>query len=131
MNVRRSIHRRLTAWIATIAILFGVFSPVLGHALAQESGRSVQYLAVCTSTGVQYIELDVGGSGDNPAGSHQVQSECAWCFSHIHLAGMPEAEHQHDFTRPGSLDFQSVANTTPRFGFAWSVSLARGPPSSI
>lgn len=129
MTAQQLLSRRFTAWIATIAILFGVFSPLVGHSLAKVSGKDGQYLAVCTSTGVQYVKLDLDNSGDRSDGLHQVQSECAWCFSAMHGPGMLGAEHQHDFTLPGKTVCRSFALIAPGSRVAWSPSLARAPPS--
>lgn len=129
MTDKPAIFPRLSAWIVTIAILFSVFSPAVGHVLAKKSGLDGQYLAVCTSTGVQYVKLDLDPSDGQPAGMHQVESECAWCFSALHAAGMPEAEYQHDFFLPGNPVCQRFANAFPGSGFSWSPSLARAPPS--
>lgn len=129
MTDQHFISRGLTAWIATIAILFGVFSPLVGHSLANASGQDGQYLAVCTSTGVQYVKLDLDNSGDRSDGLHQVQSECAWCFSAMHGPGMVGAEPQHDFTAQGKAVCTSFAIIAPGTRFAWSPSLARAPPA--
>ena len=119
----------MTAWIATIAILFGVFSPIVGHSIAKASGQDGQYLAVCTSTGIQYVKLDLDNSGERSDDLHQVQSECAWCFSAIHAPGMPGSDFQHDFTLTGKILCPRFAETPPGSGIAWSPSLARAPPS--
>lgn len=113
-----------------LAILFGAFSPAVGHALAKSSGQDGQYLAVCTSTGVQYVKLDLDTTDGQPASLHQVQSECAWCFSALHMPGLPEQEHQQDFSPPPSAPCQGVALTTPGSRVSWTPSLARAPPSS-
>ncbi|MCC7228350.1 MAG: DUF2946 domain-containing protein [Burkholderiaceae bacterium] len=129
MDYRDYLSHRLTAWIATLAILFGAFSPAVGHALAKASGLDGQYLAVCTSTGVQYVKLDLDSTDDQPAGIHQVQSECAWCFSALHAPGLPGFEHQQDFSLSREPSCQSAYVTGPGSRASWTPSLARAPPS--
>ena len=128
MTTQHSNLRRLTAWIATLAILFGVFSPTVSHALAKSSGQDGQYLAVCTSTGIQYVKLDLDNSDGQPVDVHRVQSECAWCFSTLHAIGIPAVEHPHDFFIPGKSVTHSLDIASPDRRFSWPPSLARAPP---
>lgn len=112
-----------------LAILFGAFSPALGHALAKASGQDGQYLAVCTSTGVQYVKLDLDNTDGQPASLHQVQSECAWCFSALHMPVLPGHEHQQDFSPSPAAFCPGAVLTTPGSRVSWTPSLARAPPS--
>jgi len=112
-----------------LAIQFGAFSPALGHPLAKASGQDGQYLAVCTSTGVQYVKLDLDNTDGQPASLHQVQSECAWCFSALHMPVLPGHEHQQDFSPSPTASCPGAVLTTPGSLVSWTPSLARAPPS--
>lgn len=133
MTSRSVFSRHLIACITMLAIMFGAFSPALGHAIARASGLDGQYVAVCTSTGIQYVKLDLSDPETQSPSSnpHQIQSECAWCFTAAHMPGLPVSDHKLDFFLPHASYGHDVDLNAPGTRLVWSSSLARAPPHSF
>lgn len=72
-------HRRLTAWIASLAILLGVLMPAIAQAITRpdDTGRWEQ---ICTAAGMVWINLDLqpeSGEGPAPAAGN---GQCPFCL---------------------------------------------------
>jgi len=123
------LHRYVT-WIATIAILFNVFAPSVSYAITGITGTGGQFVAVCTSTGIQYIKLDLNADSDTPV-NHQVQTECSYCLSLGHLPALPSAAHAPKFVDATSIKVAAPKRDLIQSRFAWTSSLARAPPPAL
>jgi len=127
--MRRST-RRLVAWIAGFAVLFGAAAPTLARALAawQQDGK-IAWTEVCTSTGWVRIEVPASNPPDDSRKGNPASGlDCPYCLRH---AG--------SFTLPGTLrlavpavepfhPLPELAYHSPRLLFAWAAAQPRAPP---
>ena len=75
---RQRNHRRLTGWIALLAVWFAALAPVVSHALVW-TGAAASGLDVCTAAGAQPLSLDAGLARPDAAPLHDVLEHCAFC----------------------------------------------------
>ena len=125
------LNRRLTAWIATFAILLGALAPTISHAVAWVSGEDIRWVEVCTVAGVKLVVADAAsasgeeGQGDDGA---LVAERCPYCGTHAGSFGLPAAPAV-SFSLPVTPDLQpTLCHHAPRPLFAWAASHARAPP---
>jgi hypothetical protein len=118
-------HRRLTSWIAALAILLASLAPALSHALASATGSN--WVEICTTQGSKWIQAGEDGSERAPASGHALE-HCPYCSLHAPALGLPPAT---DLAQPPPglchevpLAFLSA----PRTLHAWVSALPRAPP---
>lgn len=118
-------HRRLTTWLAALAILFAALAPSLSHALASASGSD--WIEVCTIQGSKWIATGEDGSERGPASAH-VLDHCPYCSVHAPTLGLPPA---NDSVQPPSRRAHEVPLAflaAPRTLHAWVSAQPRAPP---
>jgi hypothetical protein len=81
-------HRRLTAWIAALAILAASLGPALIHALA--SATEADWIEICTTQGPKWIQAGKEGSEGTPVSAHLLE-HCSYCSPHAPALGLPPA----------------------------------------
>jgi hypothetical protein len=126
--------RRVTAWIAGLAILLGALAPAVTHAL-QAGGRD-GWVEVCTAQGPRWVRA--GGDGDGtlhdtepPAPATGIAHEhCAFCWlttSQPVLPGAPPAALPDAAApRVGGMPIAHLV----RAANAWRPAQPRAPPVS-
>jgi hypothetical protein len=118
-------HRRLTSWIAALAVLLAALAPALSHALA--SGTGAHWIEICTTQGSRWIQAGEDGTERTPASAHLLE-HCPYCTLHAPALGLPPVPvlvHlplQLDHAVP--LAFLSA----PRTLHAWVSAQPRAPP---
>lgn len=123
-------HRRLTLWLATLALVFAALAPALSHALARATGAS-EMVEVCTVMGSRWVAVNA----DSNAGPADPMGAAASSFDHCpycHLAGQgmapppaPPAQMQPPLGREGLPErFFSAACTA----HVWRAAQPRAPP---
>ena len=126
MVVASSASRRITAWVALVALLAAALLPALTHAWAGD---------VCTAMGPNAFvpSRPAGPSGSDPAapasgGAHA--EHCALCaLSGIALAPAPDAAGWRPRVASSEGRVALVA-TMPSAPAAWPAARPRGPPAS-
>jgi hypothetical protein len=118
-------HRRLTSWIAALAILLASLAPALSHALAPAMGSN--WVEICTTQGSKWIQAGEDGLEHAPASGHALE-HCPYCSLHVPALGLPPAT---DLAQPPlglchevPLAFLSAPLTL----HAWVSALPRAPP---
>jgi hypothetical protein len=122
-----SRHRFATAWIAMLAILFGVFAPSVSHALAQQ--YPVQdYVEVCTAHGIQVLAQGdaVPGGDDGLAGQ---AGHCGYCITHAHPVAMTPPPPFVLAVLRGHDDYPPLYYRSARPLAAWIAANPRAPPA--
>ena len=122
MNLRRHV---LTAWIALLALLFGVLAPGVSHALMGAAPQPAQSLdfPIC-SAGHAVSAPDFPG-GVDPV-DHPFK-HCPYCADHHHAPGLPPSVS-------GGLLAVAAASHPPLFYrapaplFHWAAPQSRAPP---
>jgi hypothetical protein len=131
---RPARSHRFVAWLACVAILFGLFAPSVAHALAAPDGAAGNWSEICTALGVKLVKVTDAATGEpsspeisdsdahEPYGKH-----CAYCQSDsspalppVHL---PVLFIAVDMQRAPRLFYRS-----PRPLFAWASANPRAPP---
>jgi hypothetical protein len=125
--------RALFGWTVLVAFLFGLFTPVLSHAMALATAQppSTYLSEICSASGTRHV-LVVDDAGETTAPPVPDMSHCDLCCSHQHAAMAPPpyacallvASLERDPYPP--LFYQA-----PRPQFAWTAAQSRGPPSSL
>jgi len=123
------ITRRVTAWIACLAMLFGALAPALSQALPAATGAP--WAEICSISGTKLVNVGAA-PGEDAHGTKHVAfhaEHCPLCATHAGAFALPATA---GFTIPliapqathPVLFFQS-----PRPLAIWTVAQSRAPPS--
>lgn len=118
-------HRRLTSWIAVLAILLASLAPALSHALATATGTS--WVEICTTQGSKWIQAGEDGSERSPASAH-VLDHCPFCSLHAPTLGLPPATLLGQLPLQLSHEVPRAFLFAPRTLHAWLSAQPRAPP---
>jgi hypothetical protein len=122
-----SLHRRLTAWLAVLALVMGSLAPALGQAVAVSSGQH-DWVQVCSASGMFWVRADEDPANPNPP-SAEFSTACPSCSLYGGAPGLP----------PGLLPGAVLSDgTSPPPGLrpcdpsasVWAPAQARAPPVS-
>jgi hypothetical protein len=83
-------YRRLTAWIACIAILLAALAPTLAQALTAGAERATPWSEICSAAGTQPGAESLPGSDGQS--SHGIK-HCPWCAGSNHQFALPSAHY--------------------------------------
>lgn len=119
-------HRRLTTWIAALAILLAALAPSLSHALASATG--VEWIEICTAQGSKWVAAGEDSPERVPASAH-VLDHCPCCSIHAPDLGLPPAiDTAHQPSRQVH-DVPLAFLAAPRTLHAWVSAQPRAPPT--
>lgn len=85
-------RHRLTAWIATFAILLAALAPTLAQALAASSAGAAPWEEICTAAGVQSQPAAQGQPDGDGQSSHGTK-HCPWCAGHASPFALPAGQY--------------------------------------
>lgn len=126
-------RRRITSSLAALALLWAALAPSIGMAFVQGSGDKGMLLAVCSSTGLQYLKVggnanDANAPGDKAPAQTSMAPDCPYCQLNLHLGLLPNAQ-------PVTLHLLRVANlvfsapvASPRPQVPWHRPPSHAPP---
>ena len=120
-------HRRITAWIATLAILLVALAPALSHALATATGAD--WTEICTAQGSKWVQAGEDGSERSPASS-PLLDHCPCCSLHAPVLGLPPATALVHLPLQLSHAVPLAFLSAPRTLHAWVSAQPRAPPLS-
>lgn len=125
--------RALYGWTVLVAFLFGLFTPVLSHAMALATAQPANaYLSeICSATGTRHVLVadDVGQTTAPPVPD---MSHCDLCCSHQHAAVAPPPYAGTLLVASLERDpYPPLFYQAPRPQFAWTAAQSRGPPAAI
>lgn len=123
MNRLRA-HRRLTTWVATLAVLLAALAPTVSFALGSRLGAS--WVEVCTVAGSKWVNAGEGEPAA-PAASH-VFEHCHFCSIHTPAIGMPPAPLAQLPIVDAAAVVPPAFLTAPRTLHAWASAQPRAPP---
>ncbi len=127
--LRARPHRRLTAWIASLAILLGALAPAVSQAVSWATGDDFRWIQICTAAGLELVAVDdaAGADGEGDAAGGFAE-RCPCCGTHAGSFGLPPAPPV-SFSLPVVPDLQPILyHRAPRPLFAWAASHPRAPP---
>jgi hypothetical protein len=126
VRMRNARVRRLWAWLAIAALLFGSLAPAFAHAYGADGAGLTE---ICTVDGVRYI--DAAGRILPPDGSVHLERmrHCAFCSAHHPWVGLlpgidPSPGVFSDAATPSPRRFLAG----PRPLFPWVSANPRAPP---
>ena len=118
-------HRRLTSWIAALAILLASLAPALSHALASATGSN--WTEICTTQGSKWIQAGEVGSERAPASAH-VLEHCPYCSPQVPTFGLPPVTELTPLPLQLSHEVPLAFLSAPRTLHAWVSAQPRAPP---
>ncbi len=118
-------HRRLTTWIAALAILLASLAPSLSHAVASATGTN--WIEVCTTQGSKWIAAGEDSSERAPASAH-VLEHCPYCSLHAPDLALPPANDSAQLSARLAYEFPLAFLAAPRTLHAWVSAQPRAPP---
>lgn len=121
--VRRD--RRLTGWIAALAILLASLAPALSHALASATGSG--WVEVCTAQGSKWVQAGPDGGEHAPASAHLLE-HCPYCSLHTPSLGLPPAAPPVPGLLPRVHEAPRAWLPAPRTLHPWVRAQPRAPP---
>jgi len=129
------VHRRLTAWLALLAMVLGVLAPTVAQAMVASSDRA-QWVEVCSASGMLWVKADASAESGVDQASHDAGGpmsdtwmHCPWCSLHGGAPGLPPGLATVELAaRQGDLPpaFSRIAALSG----VWAVAHARAPPSA-
>jgi len=117
-------HRRLTSWIAILAVLLTVIAPGLSHAMSK-GGSSL--IDVCTADGLMRVPASETPSDGGVA--PDIGASCAYCLTHAFGFALPPVDVPSWLDLPQAAALRERAPTSHHVRFSpWSASRSRAPP---
>ncbi|MFK3737297.1 DUF2946 domain-containing protein [Massilia sp. TN1-12] len=120
-------HRCVTAWIAMLAVLFGVLAPSVSQALP--ASQAVQdVVEICTAHGIQLLQQDAAIPGGDDALAKNA-GHCAYCLTHAHPVAMTPPTPFVLAVLRGHDDYPPLYYRSARPLAAWIAAQSRAPPA--
>jgi type II secretory pathway pseudopilin PulG len=116
-----------TIWIAIIAVLFAALLPGLSQALDRGTKHS-QILAICTSTGMKYVQVSKNIQGDETTETSQYSTECSLCQITQHLVGLIGCPSKQSCTSIATFALPIPPHNKASKTLQWSLPQSRAPP---
>lgn len=125
----RPLHRRLAAWLALLAVLWGALVPTLAQAAVSASDRQ-GWVEVCSASGVLWVRVD--GVAESPSGQSgsmaDAAAHCPWCPMQGAAGLPPEPALSTASNAQGSVP--AAAFTSARPAALWPTAQSRAPPAA-
>jgi hypothetical protein len=121
--------RRITAWIASFAILLAALAPSISHAVAAAKNIPNGWTEICTVAGAKLVKLDDTSSKQAPTHKMSHFEHCPFCLSHAVALGLPSGV---DIVMPvvdGTSVFPVLFYQASHPLFAWVATQPRAPPA--
>lgn len=130
---RTRLYKKLTGYLALLAMMFGLMLPGISQAIVPVLQHDSLQVAVCTTSGIKYIALDVT---DTPAGGEDKPTSlqdhrCDYCgvTGYSYLAPDLQALWLPGLVR--QTFGQPISGTHPRPSLGWHPANPRAPPLHI
>ncbi len=125
----RPLHRRLAAWLALLAVLWGALVPTLAQAVVSSSDRQ-GWVEVCSASGVLWVRVDGGAASPTgePGTVADASAHCPWCPMQGAAGLSPETALVTAVDAQGSAP--TTAFTSARPASVWSPAQSRAPPAA-
>lgn len=130
-------NRRITAWLACLAILLNTLAPTISHAMASAQGEGTPWAQICSTNGTRFIPLDLSDlSVDSSTSSPQdgtpqssmAMDHCAYCLTHAgSFAVFTDTPLPTTFAET-SQDYPARFYQSPYRLFVWATASPRAPP---
>ena len=119
--------QRNTIWIAIIAVLFVALLPGLSQALDRGTKHS-QIIAICTSTGMKYVQVSKNIQPDETTETSQTSTECSLCQITQHLVGLIDCPPKQLNTSIATFALPTASHHVAFKTLQWGLPQSRAPP---
>jgi hypothetical protein len=122
------LRQRVSAWIATLAILLAALAPTISQAAYHVSGDA-SWLEVCTAYGMQRVAVgEDPPSPDDAAGL--LAEHCSYCSFHSGCAALTSRAVARAVSPDARAAVTARSVHIPRPLLAWAASRPRAPPAN-
>lgn len=132
-KLRTRLHKKVTGYLALLAMMFGAMLPGISQAIVPVLQHDSLQVAVCTTSGIKYIALDVtdpAATGQDEPSSLQ-DHHCDYCG----VTGFSYLAPDLQVVWPAGLGKQTfgqpILGVHPRPSLVWHPANPRAPPLHI
>lgn len=124
------LHRRVTTWLALLAVVLGALAPTVTQAMVAGQPKA-DWLEICSVTGMVWVQPDTGATADalpDDSAPQAATPHCSWCMLHgAAAAPWPAAEFSPPL--PDRLtDLPPAFYLAPQTASVWLPTQSRAPP---
>ena len=124
----RATTRRISAAIATFAMLLAALAPAITSALAAANDQHVRWTAVCTADGTKIVPVPTDATGAPLAPESHTIDHCPFCAFPPAIAVLPPPAAATVPAVAGSEPLPPFVLFAPRPLLAWAAAQPRAPP---
>jgi hypothetical protein len=125
------LHRRITAWVALLALVLGALAPTVAQAVVQSGSQRADWMQVCSVSGMVWVQANPGPLRDQQPGGQAPMGDasphCPWCTLHGGAPGLPTA-HTPPALAPRLAGLPPAFYAAPLTATAWAPPPSRAPP---
>jgi hypothetical protein len=132
------LHRRITAWVALVALVLGALAPAVTQARVAGADRG-DWVQLCSASGMVWVQAESLAAGEPSAAGDDgadrgmpaamVSAACAWCSLHGGAPGQPPAAVPLGLSG-GAIEAPAFLASAPRAGWPWAAARPRAPPAA-
>jgi hypothetical protein len=120
-------RRRLSAWIAIVAILLAALAPGIAQALASSQPQPTPWAEICTSAGMQ-VRQGIAPTGDSGEHDGMMSGHCPFCLNHAGHFALPATPPDFALAIDAGAALPGSSVTTPSSRYACTSPQSRAPP---
>ncbi len=125
MSVPRST-RRLSAWLAMLALVLNALLPLVAQAMRAPAGPAGLH-EICSATGLVMVRPHDSRRDQSPAQSAAPLKDCPFCHLHHDGAGLPPVQTAL-FLPPGRAEMPPAFYQAAHRSTVWLSARSRAPP---
>lgn len=119
--------QRNTIWIAILAVLFAALLPGLSQILERGEKYS-QFIAICTSTGMKYVQVSEKIQGNETTEISHNSTECSFCQITQHLVGLIDCPPKQSSASIAKFALPIAPHYKAFKTLQWGLPQSRAPP---
>ena len=132
-KLRTRLYKKLTGYLALLAMMFGLMLPGITQAIVPVLQHDSLQVAVCTTSGIKYIALDVTETSvsgeDEPTSLNNHHCDYCGVTGYLYIAPHSQALWLHGLVSQSFC--QPMAGIYPRYSLGWHPANPRAPPLHI
>lgn len=126
-----STLKRLSTWLAMLAVVWGALAPTLAQAVVRSAPTPGDgWVEVCSVSGMVWVSLDTGKQQPAPHSGSSDGPSCDWCALHGGAPGAPVAHASWPASGVMSA-FPPAFYQAPVTPAVWRSALSRAPPTVV
>lgn len=117
-------------WLTALAVLLSAIAPTISHASRAVRGVDLEYVSICTTSGMKWLDVKTGEISDQAPASSEVVNQadrCDCCLTKP-LALSPKLFDDIQVVSVTRSDMPFLFYHAPEKLHAWSQSNPRAPP---